>query len=129
MSASAPAGIANRNIGRLLATCTMETMNGLGSRLVMSQPDATLYIQPPTFETTVAAQISANDRTRNGAHADADAAARGGAVGGSFAGGALIPVTWCEEESNANPDRGNISRVRFAQIRENAILGKPSRGL
>jgi hypothetical protein len=45
MSTSAPAGIANRNIGRLFATCTIETMSGWGSRLVMSQPEATLDIQ------------------------------------------------------------------------------------
>jgi hypothetical protein len=83
--------MANRNIGRLLATCTMETMKGSGSRLVMSQPDATLYIQPPMFETTVAVQITANVRLRNGAHAVA-AAVGGAAVGGSFARGALILV-------------------------------------
>src|ERR1700690_2100070 len=84
MSASAPAGIANRNMGRLLATCTRETMNGSGLRLVMSQPDAMLYIQPPMFETTVAVQITANVRLRNGAHALA-AAGGGEAAGGSFA--------------------------------------------
>jgi hypothetical protein len=71
MSVSAPAGIANKNIGRLLATCTMETMNGSGSRLVMSQAEATLYIQPPMLETTVAIQINVNTRWRNGAHAEA----------------------------------------------------------
>src|SRR5208337_4375226 len=70
MSASAPAGIANKNIGRLFATCTMETMNGSGSRLVMSQPLATLYIQPPMFDTTVAIQITVNALWRNGAHAE-----------------------------------------------------------
>jgi hypothetical protein len=32
----------------------------LGSRLVISQPEATLYIQPPMFETTVAIQITVN---------------------------------------------------------------------
>src|SRR5208283_4738731 len=91
MSASAPAGIANRNMGRLLATCTRETMNGSGLRLVMSQPDATLYIQPPMFETTVAVQITANVRLRNGTNA---LAAVGGRKSGAgyFAGGALILV-------------------------------------
>ena len=48
-------------------------MNGFGSRLVISQPVATLYIQPPMFETTVAIQINANARWRNGAHAEAAA--------------------------------------------------------
>src|SRR5580658_9448858 len=89
MSTSAPAGIANRNIGRLFAACTIETMNGSGSRLVMSQPDATLYIQPPTFETTVAIQITANIRWRNGAHAEA---AAGGGAGDGLEEGALMPV-------------------------------------
>jgi hypothetical protein len=60
MSASAPAGNANRNNGRLLATCTSETMKGLGSRLVISQPEAALYIQLPTFDTTVAIHSQRN---------------------------------------------------------------------
>jgi hypothetical protein len=36
----------------------------------MSQPEARLYIQVPMFETTVAVQISANARWRNGAHGE-----------------------------------------------------------
>ena len=60
MSASAPAGNANRNIGRVVATCTIDTMNGSGLRLVISQPDAALYIQPPMFETTVAVHSTVN---------------------------------------------------------------------
>ena len=91
MSASAPAGIANRNIGRLFATCTIDTMSGSGSRLVMSQPDATLYIHAPMFETTVAVQIIVNARWRNGAHALEDAC-RVALAGGVFAEGVLIPV-------------------------------------
>ena len=62
MSTSAPAGIANRNIGRLLATCTSDTNKGSASSVVISQPQATLYIQPPTLETTVATQMTANIR-------------------------------------------------------------------
>ena len=58
MLTSAPAGIANRNVGRLFATCTIETRNGSESRLVMSQPE-TRYIHAPIFETTVAVQIAA----------------------------------------------------------------------
>ena len=65
MSASAPAGRANRNIGRLVATWTRATTSGLGSRLTISQPDAALYIQVPTLETTVAIQITVNARWRN----------------------------------------------------------------
>src|SRR3984957_15909993 len=64
--------MANRNIGRLLATCTSETVSGSGSRLVMSQPEATLYIQPPTFDTTVAPQMTAKILWRNGAHTGAE---------------------------------------------------------
>src|ERR1700722_15556833 len=66
MSVSAPAGIANRNIGRLLATCTRETTSGAELRLIISQPEAAVYIHQPTFETTVAAQITANVLSRKG---------------------------------------------------------------
>ena len=37
----------------------------------MSQPDAALYIQPPTLETTVAVHITAKAVWRNGAANDA----------------------------------------------------------
>jgi len=66
MSASAPAGIATRNIGKVVATCTSDTMSGSGLRLVINQPDAALYIQPPIFETTVAVQITVKTECRNG---------------------------------------------------------------
>jgi len=33
----------------------------------MNQPEAALYIQPPTLETSVAVQITANAAWRNGA--------------------------------------------------------------
>src|SRR5262249_36839344 len=66
MSASAPAGIATRNMGSVVATCTSDTMSGSGLRLVISQPEAALYIQLPTFATTVAVQITANAGCRNG---------------------------------------------------------------
>jgi hypothetical protein len=36
----------------------------------MSQPEAALYIQPPTLETSVAVQITANAARRNGAAND-----------------------------------------------------------
>ena len=70
ISASAPAGIANRQIGKVLAACTKATINGSGSRLVISQPEAALYIQPPTLETSVAVHITANAGWRNGATND-----------------------------------------------------------
>jgi hypothetical protein len=62
MSTSAPAGRANRNMGRAFATWTIETTNGSGFRLSMSQPEATLYIHVPIFETTVAVQMTAKIR-------------------------------------------------------------------
>src|SRR5262245_29166956 len=62
MSASAPAGIATRNMGSVVATCTSDTMSGSGLRLVISQPEAALYIQLPTFAMTVAVQITAERR-------------------------------------------------------------------
>jgi hypothetical protein len=66
MSASAPAGIATRNMGRVVATCTSDTMSGSGLRLVISQPEAALYIQLPMLAMTVAVQITANAGCRNG---------------------------------------------------------------
>src|SRR5438105_14129804 len=68
MSASAPAGSANRNIGSVVATWTIDTMNASGLRLVISQPDAALNIHPPMFATTVAVHSSANVGWRNGLH-------------------------------------------------------------
>src|SRR5215472_1878174 len=74
-SASAPAGIAARNIGRVDAICTSDTTRGDGLRLVMSQPEAALDIQPPMLEITVTVQRTVNAGYRNGLHADVAAAA------------------------------------------------------
>jgi hypothetical protein len=73
----------------------------------MSQPEATLYIQPPMLETTVAIQMTANILWRKGAHADADAPC-GEAEGGAFAFGAVIPVNRIEDQAYANPDWTNF---------------------
>jgi len=62
MSASAPAGSANRNIGKLVATCTSDTINGCVVRFVISHAAPALYIQVPTLATTVAVHITANVR-------------------------------------------------------------------
>jgi hypothetical protein len=59
MSAIAPAGRASKKMGDVVAACTIETMNGSGLRLVISHPEAALYIQPPTLETTVAVHSTA----------------------------------------------------------------------
>jgi len=66
MSASAPAGSANRKIGKVVAAWTIETMSGSGLRSVMSQPDAALYIQPPILEMTVAPHTTEKLAWRNG---------------------------------------------------------------
>ena len=66
MSAKAPAGIASRNIGSDTATCTSDTVNGSGLRLVISQPAAALYIQPPIFDTIVAIHSAVKLACRNG---------------------------------------------------------------
>jgi hypothetical protein len=76
MSASAPAGIANRNIGSVVAAWTIATMTGLGSSVVMSQPAAALYIHVPTLASTVAAQSTAYCRWRNGASEEVRKGAR-----------------------------------------------------
>src|ERR1700684_2771578 len=65
MSAKAPAGIANRNIGSVVATCTRATSTGLGFSPVINHAAAALYIQDPTFETTVAVHMMLNALWRN----------------------------------------------------------------
>ena len=59
MSVIAPATSANRNIGKLVATCTSETSSGSSVSSVISHAAAALYIQAPVFETTVAVQTTA----------------------------------------------------------------------
>ena len=59
-SARAPAGRVNRNMGKLTATWTKDTVIGLASRLVISQPDAVSNIAVPTFDRTLAVQITVN---------------------------------------------------------------------
>src|SRR5665213_219065 len=70
ISASAPAGIANRNIGSPLATWTNDTDKASASRLVISHPAAALYIQEPMLATTVAVQMTVKTRLRNGLHGE-----------------------------------------------------------
>src|SRR3954468_9026876 len=81
MSASAPAGSANRNIGRVVATCTIDTMNGSGLRLVISHPDAALYIQLPMFAMTVAVHNTENVAWRNGLQGEEAGSLSGSATG------------------------------------------------
>jgi hypothetical protein len=62
-------------MGSELATWTSDTIRGSALKLVMSQPDAALYIQVPMFETTVAAHITAKAGWLNGLHGDIAACA------------------------------------------------------
>src|SRR5258705_4847908 len=80
MSASAPAGSANTNTGRLAATWTSDTMSGSGLRPVISQPEAAVYIQVPIFAATVAAHSTVKVGWRNGLHGETG---RAGGLGGS----------------------------------------------
>jgi hypothetical protein len=82
ISASAPAGKANRNIGKLVATCTMETMMGSGLRLAINQPEAALYIHDPMLEARVAIQTTVNVLWRNALQGEVDFACAAGAGAG-----------------------------------------------
>src|SRR6202453_4898374 len=58
MSVSAPAGSVNRNNGRLVATWTSEKTLGSALRFAMNQPDGGCKNAMPTFEITLADQIT-----------------------------------------------------------------------
>src|ERR1700722_15321012 len=60
MSVSAPAGRVRRNIGRVVATCTADTIIGSGLRLVMSQFDEVSNIANPTFDAELAMSMTVN---------------------------------------------------------------------
>src|SRR5579863_6274840 len=70
MSANAPAGRLNRNIGKVDAAWTRATVNGSGLRLVISQPAAAFCIQLPILDRTVADQSTVKVVYWNGLHAD-----------------------------------------------------------
>ena len=56
MSASAPPGKASRNVGRIVATCTRATINGIGAKLVIIQPAPVFWSHRPSEVTTLAPQ-------------------------------------------------------------------------
>src|SRR3984957_13981617 len=60
MSVSAPAGRVSRNIGKVVATCTADTITGSGLRLVMSQFDEVSNIANPTFDAELAISMIVN---------------------------------------------------------------------
>src|SRR5262249_14390752 len=84
ITASAPAGMASRKIGRLAATCTSETVSGSGLRLVISQLDAAVYIHVPRLVARLAVQITVKAGWRKGLQAEAC----GGGGAGPLAGAA-----------------------------------------
>lgn len=65
-SASAPAGSASRNMGRVVAACTRATHRGSGAMVAISQPAPTSFIQVPRLEITIAPQSTAKARWPRG---------------------------------------------------------------
>jgi hypothetical protein len=70
MSARAPAGSPKRNIGNIVATCTMTTVRGSASSVAINHPAAALCIHPPMFETTVTVHTTAKAACLNGLSED-----------------------------------------------------------
>ena len=70
MSASAPAGIANRKIGKVVAVCTSATMTGVDDNDVINQPAPISCIQVPMFEAIAAIQSMRNAGIFSGDQAD-----------------------------------------------------------
>jgi hypothetical protein len=62
MSANAPAGNENRNIGNIIAACTIATIAGDGASVVISHPAAKSCIQVPMLEMSVAVHSTAKVR-------------------------------------------------------------------
>src|SRR5574337_638428 len=62
MSVRTPAGSVRRNIGRVVATCTADTIIGSGLRLVISQLDAVSNIAIATFDNELATRMTVNGR-------------------------------------------------------------------
>src|SRR5277367_629786 len=60
IAVTAPAGRVSRNIGRVVATWTADTIIGSGLRLVMSQFDEVSNIANPTFDAELAISMTVN---------------------------------------------------------------------
>src|SRR5262245_24245643 len=107
ISATAPAGIARRNIGNEAATCTSATMNGSGLRSVINQPAAVLYIHPPMFDTTVAIHSAVKLPYRKGPRRER--------AGGAEAAWGLTSLLMTTSFMSANPP---AERPAFVEIGE-----------
>src|SRR5476649_161762 len=70
ISAITPDGRANRNMGRLLAACTIATINGSELRVNIIQLVPTSLIHEPILEATVAIHNMRNTSWRSGLHGD-----------------------------------------------------------
>src|SRR5438445_12036827 len=70
MAASAPAGRASSDTGRVVAACTSETMSGDGASNVINHAAAESCIHVPMLETTSAIHSARNSGRRNGLHAE-----------------------------------------------------------
>jgi hypothetical protein len=66
MSASAPAGKAKRNTGKVVAVCTIATINVEGESVVINQAAPTSFIHVPILDTTVVVHNSVNAVCRKG---------------------------------------------------------------
>jgi hypothetical protein len=77
-------------MGSEVATWTIDTIKGSALKLVMSQPDAALYIQVPMFDTTVAVHITAKAAWPNGLHGDIAAWTEGELAGSVVDSGASM---------------------------------------
>ncbi|MNT03726.1 hypothetical protein D3C72_1382740 [compost metagenome] len=71
MSASAPAGSARRNVGRLVAVWTSATITGEMDSVVIIQETPTLCMSVPAFEAKLAIHKVRNSPCRKGAQAGA----------------------------------------------------------
>src|SRR5215472_10711057 len=138
LSASAPAGSAIRNTGRLNATCTSETQIGELVNEVISQPVAMFCIQLPVYEMTAAIQRLRNSGSRRGARTEGCAGVSWTWAGLSMemsvlgfvpaairihldsASGALVSVLRCKrpfaapqrtDKEDEQPDNHNCNRV------------------
>ena len=69
MSAMAPAGMASRKNGVLVAACTSETITGVGASEVISHPAPTSCIHEAMFTNRMAIHSMRNTPWRNGVHA------------------------------------------------------------
>src|SRR5581483_2530323 len=92
-SAKAPAGSANKNIGKALAVRTSATITGDAESEVMSQAEPTSCIHVPILEANAAIQSARNNGWRSGASAESFSADRDARSAVTKA-AAVLSVAW-----------------------------------